>query len=107
MRRGDAGLASFRFRERGLAYDVPLSLAQKTGFYFDQRPLRARVEELSRGRRVLDTYAYVGSIALGAARGGASEVVAVDTSGPALEVGARIASDNGLAERVRFVDDLQ
>jgi len=100
---GDAALAAFRFRERGITYEIPLSLAQKTGFYFDQRPLRARVEELSRGRRVLDTYCYVGSIALAAARGGASEVVAVDTSGPALEVAAQVARDNDLAERVRFV----
>jgi 23S rRNA (cytosine1962-C5)-methyltransferase len=103
VRRGDPSLASFAFRERGLAYEVPLTLAQKTGFYFDQRPLRARVEALSRGRRVLDTYAYVGSIALAAARGGATEVVAVDTSAPALEVGARIARDNGLSDRVRHV----
>ena len=103
VRRGDRSLASFQFRERGLGYDVPLTLAQKTGFYFDQRPLRARVEELSHGRRVLDTYTYVGSIALAAARGGATEVVAVDTSAPALEVGARIAGDNGLGARVRHV----
>ena len=103
VRRGDRSLASFQFRERGMGYDIPLTLAQKTGFYFDQRPLRARVEALSRGRRVLDTYAYVGSIALAAARGGASQVVAVDTSGPALEVGARIARDNGLGEAVRYV----
>jgi len=103
VRRGDRALAAFAFLERGLAYEVPLTLAQKTGYYFDQRPLRARVEELSRGRRVLDTYTYVGSIALAAARGGASEVVAVDTSAPALEVGARIAHANGLGDRVRFV----
>lgn len=103
VRRGDPALASFQFQERGLAYDVPLTLAQKTGFYFDQRPLRERVEALSRGARVLDTYTYVGSIALSAARGGAREVVAVDTSGPALEVGERLARDNGFAERVRYV----
>ncbi len=103
VRRGDPSVSEFRFAERGLRYDIPLTLAQKTGFYFDQRPLRARVEELSRGRRVLDTYCYVGSIALAAARGGASEVVAVDTSAPALEVGAHVARDNGFADKVRFV----
>jgi 23S rRNA (cytosine1962-C5)-methyltransferase len=101
--RGDPALSSFQFVERGMSYDLPLTLAQKTGYYFDQRPLRARVEELSRGRRVLDTYSYVGSIALSAARGGASEVVAVDTSAPALEVAARVAHQNGLGDRVRFV----
>lgn len=104
VRRGDASLSSFRFLERGIRYEVPLTLAQKTGFYFDQRPLRARVEALSRGRRVLDTYCYVGSVALAAARGGASEVVAVDTSGPALEVAASVAEQNGLAHKVRYVE---
>jgi 23S rRNA (cytosine1962-C5)-methyltransferase len=103
VRRGDGAVSSFQFYERGLSYDVPLALAQKTGFYFDQRPLRARVEELSRGRRVLDTYCYVGSIALSAARGGAREVIAVDTSAPALEVAAQVARANGLGDRVRFV----
>jgi 23S rRNA (cytosine1962-C5)-methyltransferase len=101
--RGDTALASFRFLERGLAFEIPLGLAQKTGYYFDQRPLRARVEALSAGRRVLDTYCFAGSIALAAARGGAREVVAVDSSAPALEVAARVARDNALEARVRYV----
>ncbi len=43
--------------ERGLRFRIPLDLGQKTGFYFDQRPLRARVEQLAHGaRRVLDAY---------------------------------------------------
>jgi 23S rRNA (cytosine1962-C5)-methyltransferase len=103
VQRGDPALSAFRFSERGLRYQVPLALAQKTGFYFDQRPLRARVEELSQGRRVLDTYCYVGSVALSAARGGASDVVAVDTSGLALSVAKETALDNGLDAKVRWV----
>lgn len=101
--RGSLEGASFRFLERGLAFEVPLALGQKTGFYFDQRPLRARVEELSAGRRVLDAYCYVGSIALGAARGGAREVVAVDTSEAAIEVARSLVERNGHGERVRCV----
>jgi len=84
------------FVERGLAYELPLSLAQKTGFYFDQRPLRARIEHLARGKSVLDGYSYVGAIGLSAARGGASRVVSVDSSGPALEVGRELAQKNRL-----------
>ena len=103
--RGGRGSApdAFEFVERGLRYRIPLALGQKTGFYFDQRPLRARVEELSRGRRVLDAYCYVGSIALSAARGGASEVIAVDTSAPALAVLGELAQDHGFGDRVRVV----
>jgi 23S rRNA (cytosine1962-C5)-methyltransferase len=93
----------FEFDERALRFRIPAALGQKTGFYFDQRPLRARVEELSSGKRVLDTYCYVGSVALSAARGGASQVVAVDTSGPALEVGAELASAHGFGDRIQWV----
>jgi 23S rRNA (cytosine1962-C5)-methyltransferase len=100
--RGDQGVSALRFRERGLRFEVPPELGQKTGFYFDQRPLRARVEQLARGRRVLDAYAFVGTFSLAAARGGAADVLAVDESAIALDVAARVARDNGLDARVRY-----
>jgi 23S rRNA (cytosine1962-C5)-methyltransferase len=100
--RGDERLEAFELRERGLDFRVPLELGQKTGFYADQRGLRARIEELSRGRRVLDTYCYVGAAALSAARGGAELVEAVDSSALCVEVGAACALSNGLQQRVRF-----
>jgi len=100
--RGDASLASLEFQERGLQFRIPLELGQKTGFYLDQRPLRERVEALARGRRVLDTFCYVGGIALAAARGGALSVEAVDNSALAVEVGAECAALNGLSDKIRF-----
>jgi 23S rRNA (cytosine1962-C5)-methyltransferase len=101
--RGDASLSSLAFAERGIRYELPLTLAQKTGFYMDQRPMRGRVEQLAHGRRVLDAYSYVGAFALAAARGGATEVTAVDESALALEVGAECARKNGLIDRIRYV----
>lgn len=98
--RGDPNIAELAFHERGFSFSIPMSLGQKTGFYLDQRALRARVEQLAHGRRVLDTYAFVGTIAMAAARGGAAEVVAIDESALALEVGAEQARRNGLAERI-------
>lgn len=100
--RGDASAVDLRFVERGLRYAIPLSLGQKTGFYLDQRALRARVEQLARGKQVLDAFAFVGTFAMAAARGGASEVVAVDESAIAIEVGAECAKANGLDGRIRF-----
>jgi 23S rRNA (cytosine1962-C5)-methyltransferase len=99
---GDKTLAAFEFVERGVKFRIPLELGQKTGFYLDQRPLRARIQELARGRRVLDAFSYVGAIALAAARGGAASVEAVDNSALAIEVGAECAALNGLGDRVRF-----
>jgi 23S rRNA (cytosine1962-C5)-methyltransferase len=101
--RGDTSVDKLTFRERGLSYKIPLSLGQKTGFYMDQRALRARVEQLSHGHRVLDAYSFVGAFGMAAARGGATDVLSVDASAVALEVGAENARENGLGSRIRFV----
>lgn len=99
---GDETLNELAFSERGFRYRIPLELGQKTGFYVDQRDLRARVEELARGKRVLDTFSYVGAISMAAARGGATAVHAVDQSALALEVAAECARENGLQGRIQF-----
>ncbi len=101
--RGEPGGATLTFRERGFSFRLPEELGQKTGFYFDQRPLRARVEQLARGATVLDVYAFLGTFSLAAARGGAREVTAVDASALALEIGAETARANGLGDSVRWV----
>jgi 23S rRNA (cytosine1962-C5)-methyltransferase len=98
---GDA-IQALEFRERGFEYRLEIGVAQKTGFYFDQRDNRARLEAMCRGRRVLDACCYVGAFALAAARGGASEVLALDRSEPALGVAHEVARRNQLAERIRF-----
>src|SRR5690606_23002304 len=69
---------------------------------FDQRDNRALVERLASGKRVLDLYSYVGAFGLAAARGGAREVLAFDSSASVVAEGARIAAANGLAEQIRF-----
>ena len=99
--RGDK-VEELTFRERGLAFKIPLELGQKTGFYFDQRPLRTRVEAIAQGARVLDTYSYVGPFAMAAARGGAKSVTAVDESALALEVAAECARANGFEGKIEF-----
>ena len=75
-------------------------VAGGTGHHADV--LRARVEMLSRGRRVLDAHCYVGAFALAAARGGAEQVHAVDANALALEVAAECATANGLSDRIHF-----
>jgi 23S rRNA (cytosine1962-C5)-methyltransferase len=82
--------------ERGLSLSLPLSLTQKTGFYFDQRPLRARIEHWAEGRDVLDAYSYVGAVGLFAKRGGAKTVLAVDSSRAAVLTGKKAAAELAL-----------
>ncbi|MFO0571903.1 MAG: class I SAM-dependent methyltransferase [Polyangiaceae bacterium] len=96
---GDETLNELAFSERGFRYRIPLELGQKTGFYVDQRDLRARVEELARGKRVLDAFSYVGAISMAAARGGAT-AVRRGSSALALEVAAECARENGCKARI-------
>lgn len=103
--RGDAGVREIEFLERDFRYRLPLELGQKTGFYLDQRMLRGRIEQLAAGKRVLDVYCFVGSFSLAAARGGASEIVAVDSSAPALETAARQCELNQLAGKTRYLHE--
>jgi 23S rRNA (cytosine1962-C5)-methyltransferase len=72
------------FQENGLTFAVDVVAGQKTGFFLDQRDNRARVEKLAAGKRVLNVFAYTGGFSLYAARGGATEVVSLDISQPAL-----------------------
>ncbi len=77
------------FSENGLRFEADVLHGQKTGFFFDQRDNRARVETLSAGRRVLNVFAYSGGFSLYAARGGAAEILSIDASAPALAAAER------------------
>ena len=77
------------FSENGLRFEADPVRGHKTGFYFDQRDNRARVEKLALGKAVLNLFAYTGGFSVYAARGGARQVVSVDVSVPALEAAAR------------------
>ncbi len=94
---------ALRFVENGLRYELPLEIGQKTGYYFDQRALRARVATLCKGKSVLDSYSFVGSFGMAAAHGGALRVRSVDTNAVALEVGAACAHLNGVSGPMEFV----
>ena len=82
------------FIEHGITFEVDLKLGQKTGFFLDQRDNRARVEKISKGKRVLNIFSYTGGFSVYAARGGAKEVISVDQSQPALEAAQRNFAHN-------------
>ncbi|MDR3632415.1 MAG: class I SAM-dependent rRNA methyltransferase [Isosphaeraceae bacterium] len=84
--------------EHGLTYQVDLRGGQKTGFYLDQRENRRASARFCEGRRVLDLFCYNGGFALNALRhGGATHVLGIDSSAPAIEAARRNAVQNQLA----------
>jgi len=82
--------------ENGLKFIVSPQRGQKTGFFLDQREMRALVRRLAAGRRVLDCFTYSGAFAVYALAGGAHQVTLVDTSKPALEWARRNLELNAL-----------
>ena len=70
--------------EQDLRYHVDIYQGHKTGFYLDQRWNRQLVRSHARGRQVLDCFCYTGGFSLNALAGGASSVLALDSSAPAL-----------------------
>jgi len=82
--------------DAGLRFRVNLAEGQKTGFYLDQRGNRVAVARYAKGRAVLDAFCYTGGFGLHAAKAGASSVLAIDSSGPAIALARENADLNGL-----------
>lgn len=89
--------------ENGLSMLVDLAEGQKTGYFLDQKANHAALRPFVQGKRVLDCFSYVGGFALNAAAGGAAEVIAVDISEAALELGRRNADLNQLEGRMSWI----
>jgi 23S rRNA (cytosine1962-C5)-methyltransferase len=87
--------------ENGLRFQVSPRTGQKTGWFYDQRDNRARLDRYVRDRRVLDAFSYVGAWGVRAAARGAREVLCVDSSAAAVEQAVANAALNGVGERVR------
>tara|TARA_B100001758_G_scaffold139504_1_gene120195 strand:- start:275 stop:1468 length:1194 start_codon:yes stop_codon:yes gene_type:complete len=59
---------------------------QKTGFFIDQRENRQLLGQLSKDKKVLNTFCYSGGFSIFALNGGAKEVHSLDSSKKAIEL---------------------
>jgi 23S rRNA (cytosine1962-C5)-methyltransferase len=96
--RGRAPDRPMQIKENQLQFWVDIQSGHKTGFYLDQRNNRARVRALAAGREVLDCFCYTGGFSINALAGGASCVLAIDSSIEALQAASANLTSNGLAQ---------
>jgi 23S rRNA (cytosine1962-C5)-methyltransferase len=89
------------FTESGIRFEADVLRGQKTGFFLDQRENRRMVEDLARGRRVLNAFSFSGGFSLYAARGGATTVMSLDISPHALAAAERNFALNDSIAAVR------
>lgn len=72
-------------REGRGKYLVQLGEGRHPGLFLDHQPLRNWLQNRVQGDRVLNTFAYTGSLSVAAALGSAREVVTLDLSKPSVE----------------------
>lgn len=72
--------------EFGVKYALDLQINQDASFYLDTRNLRRWLIEHAKGLKILNTFAYTGSLGVAAGAGDASEVVQTDLNPAFLDI---------------------
>jgi 23S rRNA (cytosine1962-C5)-methyltransferase len=85
--------------ENGGRFEVPLSGSQKTGWFYDHRSNRARMQAYAANKRVLDVFSYAGGWGIEALTAGAANALCVDSSTAALHAAEHNAGLNDVADR--------
>jgi len=94
-----SSISAKKIREHGVWYAVDLQLNQDTSFYLDTRNLRAWILRHLNGQRVLNTFAYTGSLGVAAQAAGAARVVQLDLKREFLNVAKTSYTLNGFPIR--------
>jgi 23S rRNA (cytosine1962-C5)-methyltransferase len=83
--------------ENGLRFEIRYQDTRHPGLFLDHEPLRAWLATHDVGPRVLNLFAYTGSLSIAAAKGGAQSVTTLDLSKPTLDWAKRNWELNGLS----------
>ena len=94
----------FTISEQGALFSIQLEGTRHPGLFLDHFPLRRWLRQNVRGLRVLNTFAYTGSLSVAAALGGAAHVTTLDLSKPTIQWAKENMELNGFSsEAYRFI----
>jgi 23S rRNA (cytosine1962-C5)-methyltransferase len=77
---GTPPTGKFSVREQDCQFWIEFQKTRHPGLFLDHEPLRVWLREHSTGLRVLNTFAYTGSLSIAAGKGGAAHVTTLDLS---------------------------
>ena len=98
------GPERFEAREGKCRFWIRLEGTRHPGLFLDHAPLRRKLEAGFGGARVLNTFAYTGSLSIAAGLGGAEHVTTLDLSKPTIRWAEENWALNELdASRARFI----
>jgi len=83
--------------EQGLWYSIDLCMNRDASLYLDTRGLRAWALDNLKGKTVLNTFAYTGSLGIAALGGGAVRVLQLDSNRRFLDIAETSCRLNGFA----------
>lgn len=86
-----------KLREHGVWYTLDVRLNRDASFYLDTRNVREWALRNLRGKSVLNTFAYTGSLGIAARAGGAARVVQLDLKRDFLNVAKASCTLNGFS----------
>jgi len=89
--------------ENNTQFSIPVEGGQKTGWFYDHRMARGRLQTMVKGKRVLDVFSYLGGWGVAAANAGAEEVTCVDSSELALDGVDMNAALNGVEDKMTTI----
>lgn len=93
-----------RFSENNIFFDVSLKEGQKTGYFLDQKVNRKFLQDIAKGKTILDCFCNQGGFALNAAVANASYVLGIDISQSAVNASSHNAKINNF-NKVEFIKD--
>lgn len=86
-----------KVREHGVWYAIDILMHRDAGLYLDTRNLRRWALDHLKGRTVLNTFAYTGSLGVAALAGGAARAFQLDRNQAFLDIARASCALNGLA----------
>ncbi len=95
-----------RLEENDVQFFAPLWDGQKTGWFYDHRLNRSRLQQYVPEQRVLDVFSYLGAWGIQAAKWGARQVMCIDSSSLSEKWIKENAELNDVAEKIQvYCDD--
>ncbi len=98
---GEEKALTRKVQENGVWYATRLTLNRDASLYLDTAPLRAWAKETLKGKRVLNAFAYTGSLGVAAQAAGAEAVVHTDLNNAFLTVAKDSYAINGFEVKRR------
>lgn len=90
--------------ENNTRFITSLTQGQKTGWFYDHRLNRQRMQQYVNDKRVLDVFSYIGAWGIQALQAGAKEVTCVDSSAFALDLAQQSAALNNKQSALNCVE---